>query len=346
MSIINIFQKGNKCCFEDAKSFTMGIAPVKKDGKWGFIHKNGSFFVEPIFEDADNFSECYAKVKQNGKWGFIDIIGRWFINPVFDNVGNFCEGLAYFQIYKQNQGAYGYLDINGKIVIPQVLYSASNFSEGLAAVQKDNKKLYIDIKGNIKIDNQTLSYPYHNFSEGLARVGHSSHYCFIDKQGNIIIDLRCNVIKSINKNCGEVGDFNEGLAWFQDFSSNDKNGKIGYIDKTGKIIIKPFHTKAYNFFEGLALVEKWEGTSEPTRRYINNDGKIIIDLATDFTDAGDFSNGLAFIRKNKKYGYIDKTGKIVIKPQFEWPSNFSEGLAYVRKNGKYGFIDKSGKILI
>jgi hypothetical protein len=31
------------------------------------------------------------------------------------------------------------------------------------------------------------------------------------------------------------------------------------------------------------------------------------------------------ISENGKYGYIDKTGKIVIKPQFDEPGIFSEG---------------------
>ena len=47
-----------------------------------------------------------------------------------------------------------------------------------------------------------------------------------------------------------------------------------------------------------------------------------------------------------KYGFIDKSGKVVIEPQFDWVGAFSEGLARVKKDGKYGFIDKSGKVVI
>ena len=48
----------------------------------------------------------------------------------------------------------------------------------------------------------------------------------------------------------------------------------------------------------------------------------------------------------KKYGFIDKNGKVVIEPQFGGTYGFSEGLAQVEKDGKYGFIDKSGKVVI
>ena len=51
-----------------------------------------------------------------------------------------------------------------------------------------------------------------------------------------------------------------------------------------------------------------------------------------------------------KWGYIDKSGKFVIDPQFDYAEGFSEGLAAVRsgdeKTGKWGFIDRSGKYAI
>lgn len=52
------------------------------------------------------------------------------------------------------------------------------------------------------------------------------------------------------------------------------------------------------------------------------------------------------IIKVSLWGYIDKTGKEVINPQFKSAGQFSEGLAAVRLNGTYGFIDKSGSFII
>jgi len=57
-----------------------------------------------------------------------------------------------------------------------------------------------------------------------------------------------------------------------------------------------------------------------------------------------YSEGLALIEKDGKYGYIDPTGKIIIKPQFELAYNFLEGFALVKKGGKWGCIDKTGRI--
>ncbi|EAH9640326.1 WG repeat-containing protein, partial [Campylobacter coli] len=52
------------------------------------------------------------------------------------------------------------------------------------------------------------------------------------------------------------------------------------------------------------------------------------------------------VKLNGKYGFIDKNGEFVIKPNFDDAWYFREGLAKVGLNGKYGFIDKSGKIVI
>ena len=47
-----------------------------------------------------------------------------------------------------------------------------------------------------------------------------------------------------------------------------------------------------------------------------------------------------------KYGYINKTGKVVLPAQFEYAEKFYEGLAVVKQGGKRGFIDVTGKVVI
>jgi hypothetical protein len=54
------------------------------------------------------------------------------------------------------------------------------------------------------------------------------------------------------------------------------------------------------------------------------------------------NSGLFWIREDGKYGYIDRTGKTVIAPQYENTMGFNEGLAATKMNGKYGFIDTKG----
>jgi len=51
-------------------------------------------------------------------------------------------------------------------------------------------------------------------------------------------------------------------------------------------------------------------------------------------------------RKGNLWGFADPDKKIVIAPAYEEADFFSEGFAAVKKGGKYGYINKSGKLVI
>lgn len=115
-----------------------------------------------------------------------------------------------------------------------------------------------------------------------------------------------------------------------------QNGKSGYIDGAGNIVIKPQFDSTDYFHEGLAAAKingKWG--------YINETGEWII--TPQFESAGEFSEGLARVWTNDKSGYIDKKGNYLINPQFSIAGSFSEGLAGVcignvfTENGKCGY---------
>ena len=78
--------------------------------------------------------------------------------------------------------------------------------------------------------------------------------------------------------------------------------------------------------------------------YINKTGDMVVPLQ--FREARNFSEGLAAVKIDERWGYIDKTGKIVVPAQFNEVLDFSEGLATVNINRKYGYIDKLGKTVI
>lgn len=65
-----------------------------------------------------------------------------------------------------------------------------------------------------------------------------------------------------------------------------------------------------------------------------------------FEVAEPFSQGLAAVRVDGEYGYIDPTGRMVIAPRFEAAGSFQGGYAEVRLNGASGIIDRSGRLVI
>jgi hypothetical protein len=130
------------------------------------------------------------------------------------------------------------------------------------------------------------------------------------------------------------------------------NDGHGFIDGTGRMVIAPrFRSQYYSpgFREGLAAVKidgQW--------CYIDETGKVVI-RTSGFDVVGPFTEGLASIGVSKrtpdgeedmKYGYIDRTGRLVIQPQYDETYGFSEGLGRVVMNHKWGFIDKAGKMVI
>ncbi|MFH0888875.1 MAG: WG repeat-containing protein [Planctomycetota bacterium] len=143
--------------------------------------------------------------------------------------------------------------------------------------------------------------------------------------------------------------------FFEGLASVLIDGKWGYIDITGKIVIKPQFVSAWNFSEGLAYVQIDDKNALDKNAYIDKTGQIVIGPKEHFTFyPGGFSDGLARIsnyvkEKNiSKQGWINKEGNVVIKPQFDFLNcgDFSEGLAAARLNNIWGYIDKKGIFII
>jgi serine/threonine-protein kinase len=81
--------------------------------------------------------------------------------------------------------------------------------------------------------------------------------------------------------------------------------------------------------------------------YINKSGTVVV--APQFDYAMPFSSGLALVVTNAKIpniGYLRESGQIAIKPQFWRVNAFSEGLAVVESCGQYGFINTKGHVVI
>ena len=76
--------------------------------------------------------------------------------------------------------------------------------------------------------------------------------------------------------------------------------------------------------------------------FIDTSGKLVIPYQ--FEDAGNFTEGLAAVRKGERWGYINKNGDSIIRPIFKGAWAFNYGVARVLTfDNKIGFIDKKGK---
>ncbi|HLG13885.1 MAG TPA: HEAT repeat domain-containing protein [Blastocatellia bacterium] len=72
--------------------------------------------------------------------------------------------------------------------------------------------------------------------------------------------------------------------------------------------------------------------------YFNSNGETKI--KPQFSDAGQFSEGLAPVAFDGKWGYINKTGELMNIPRFDAALPFSGGSARVKVDGRWRLIDK------
>jgi hypothetical protein len=295
-------------------------APVKVDGKFGYIDEKGNFLVDPKFQEAWSFIRSTAVVKENGKYGLIDKSGNYVLEPVFDSVipfsascfigvmnsqfGFFEHGTGkeiirpqYEMVYKytdelcvvQKGRSLGIVNPEGKLVCPVVLQDFREmFGPGAIVVKQDTSDEVSMLLSLIQ-------------GGGGAKLG------LINNRGELIVEPEYDEFFDDLPN-GFYYPFTRDSNAAPDSSFVDENflppGQYGIIDTTGKLIAKP-----------------------------------------QFNEMPVYGDGLFRVRIGDKYGYIDREGKLAVRPEYDYAVAFSEGKAIVSANGKSAIINKSGKIL-
>ena len=290
--------------FVHIDDFYGGLAAIYNNGKWGFVNKAGEVIVKPQYEAFGGmykFSEGYAVVQKNEKFGYINKTGKVVISIKYANSRNFSGGLAAISVISGNQLKYGFIDKTGKKLIPPQYDNVSEFNEGAAvAIMKWNQ--YVIDKTGKRIATSDFYYFSESdvFNDGLFRVlnNDNNRYAFINKKG-----------KRISKYYTHVENYKNGLARVKGESDVlTNNGKIGFVNTSGKEIVPPKYTSAKDFSEGLAVVEL-----NGKFGFINTQGKEVI--KPKYEDALSFSEGLAAVKINGKWGYIEnplKNGEIAL----------------------------------
>jgi hypothetical protein len=115
-------------------------------------------------------------------------------------------------------------------------------------------------------------------------------------------------------------------------------------------------SKKEGIWSGFDVISQETGNSfrNPASRNVNQESDDIFAINPVYDLVRDFSEGLAGVRIGDsvtgKWGFINKTGKIVIPAKFDEVGLFKDGLAPVRfgskEDGKWGYINKVGVLAI
>jgi len=126
------------------------------------------------------------------------------------------------------------------------------------------------------------------------------------------------------------------------------NGKVGFIDATGTIVIEPQFDSVYwdesYASDGLARFTVKDRDDKTKWGYLRASGELGIKAKFDGADA--FVKGFAVVKVDDKSAVIDRTGDYVLEPKFNDIRTFSEGLAVFCIGGSCGYADTNGNIVV
>lgn len=350
---------------------SQNLYPVEQDNQLGFIDETGKVIVQPEFDAKEAYyigtgRDDLINVNKDGKRGILRTDGKLIIPTIYDNdysSFDFNDGsIASFTL----DGTCGYITDENKIIIKNLYERCTSFSEDHAAVRLNNKWAVIDQTGKqltdflydeidgfseglatVKVQNkygyinlkgQVVIQPVHDlalkFEDGKARIGSiSSPYYFIDNNGKKLFDVNFSHVYPF------VGDY---AVIRQDIGQTEL---YGLIDKQGKVYIKPKFTNIRIDKDNpeLAIVEisKFGKTKQGILNLKTQ--KMLIEPIYESISTPYF--GLAYFKKNKKEGWLDKNFNIVIPAQFdEILIGFGKGqLALVKVKNEIFYINKDGK---
>lgn len=124
---------------------------------------------------------------------------------------------------------------------------------------------------------------------------------------------------------------------------SDGEGRVGFIDRTGTVLLAPQ-------FDLLDVLHESEGLVAVRQHGLWGfvDARGHFQIAASFANASSFSQGLAAVSlpsEPRTFGYVDTSGHFAIAPRFEAANPFREGHAIVVLNGVRGFLDRAGTFL-
>lgn len=277
------------------------------------------------------------------------------------------------QVKPYGEKTWGYINQNDETVTDAIYKKCYAYAEnGLAPIYESKQFIFINTKGE-KIATEIEGFKLiegflgigglEGYNEGLVAVMKNKKWGFLNSEGKVVIELKYDMVSIfdggfavtkrgddffvINKTGEEtkiVGEdlidakhFSEGLA---PFTNNDKES--GYIDANGKITIPArFLTVGY-FTDGLS----WAKTNDKKVGYINKDGEWVINPQFEAAKNFDPISGLARVKTDGKWTYVNKTGEIINVDDTESWGNFSEGLARGKKAGNTGYYNNKGEWVI
>ena len=117
------------------------------------------------------------------------------------------------------------------------------------------------------------------------------------------------------------------------------NGKYGYVDADGRIVIEPQFEEVRKFSEGVAGIKR-----DNLWGFIGLNGEVLI--APQFEEVGDFFRGLSIVKQAGKSIIVNKNGLSVLTGSYDRICLTDDNYFLTEDDGKYGMVDATGEEIV
>jgi hypothetical protein len=312
-----------------------------KTGKFasGFINARGEVIFESPYAVCHSFREGRARC--------IDGSDLVYVSPDFKEVARFANAYGYcFQkgtasVGKRGvpQSVFGRIDPDGRVAVDFLFRDVGPIDEDcfygspLADNPNNHVNLYSRQLKTLATD-IALSARSHFATEGTVLSTDSGHlFGYRDTRGRWLI-------KPVYD---DAQPFRSGLAAVG--MREKRQFRWHFIDRKGETVLSDARWRAVcgGFSEGYAAVVRAVKGGRYATAFIDQKGGQL----TDYSFGGaalPFQDGLAAVcDQQDKWGYLDRSGKLVIPHQFDRADSFHGELARVRIGDRFHYISRSGE---
>ncbi len=296
----------------------------------GLLRWDGKTIIACVYNDIDlNKYVGFCSVKRNGQKGLVSRTGEELVPCAFDDCGVIDE---YF-LWTRKDNTYGIYSSEGEKVQP------CKFSSFF--VYEGKKKKEVSLSDFAQLDRRQHPDLYAVVSGKVGTLDSKKFTTKLPCAYDYLSDFATRM------------KITNGVRTEQRLAVCRLNGKYGIVNSEGKQI-QPmgFDELRNDVSDPLSKELPDMGSARDLHVRIGDkwgiltaDGEQLAEVK--FDSVGVFHDGLAVVKAAERYGYIDRSGAIVIPIQWMAAYDFSEGLAALRVDKKhFQFINTAGTVVI
>lgn len=328
--------------------------------RYGYINYKGKVVLKPEYNqlsrtiDIDDDENAYIIAAKNGQFGIMknneQLLPNEYQSIVYD------EGNDIFTIEKSKK--YGVTNKDGKILVPTEYKQIDVTGIYLYAQNEQGTTVYNTEGTQVNIDTSVAILNTNNEKYKIKITNKDgTKYGVIGKNGEEIIAQQYSYIEYLNDNYFIVSKNDSKLGVIDDKNNikiditNDSLQKIDGTELIETVTTKDNMIRLYS--KDMSMVCKMEKANVETKEnYIKisnqEDVKYFSKEGKELKNTEVFTNNVLFAKKvGDKWGFADKSGKMVVEAKYDFVTEFNEhGFAGVKSEDKWGSVNTKGEVVI